>query len=324
LRRVSTRLTFAAAILALAGPLLTGTEPAAAAEWPTKPVKVIVPYAAGNGGDVITRRFADGLSKKFGQPFVVDNRAGAAGSIGTEIASKSTPDGYTFLSGPNAPIVLVPQLRKVGYDPHSLEPVAPLGEYVYGLGVLPALGPKTMKEFVELAKSKPGQLTYSSPGPGSATNLRGESLKVLAGIDLVHVPYGSQQAVVDFLGGRLDLIIDNAVFPHVRSGSAKLLAVTASRRHPDFPDIPTLEEAGYPIDLPTYCAFFAPKGTPADIIERLNTAVREVGADPEVQSFLYKVGFYPMNETATELVASNERAIVSYADWVKKTDLKLE
>ena len=309
---------------ALAGAFLLAT-PAAAADWPTRPVKLVVSYPAGGSADAIARPYADGLSKKFGQPFVIENKAGAAGAIGTEAVTKAAPDGYTFLAGPIAPLVLLPHLRKIPYDPQDLVPIALLGEFVYAFAVLPSLGPKNVAELVELAKKKPGQLTYSSPGAGSATNLRGEAFKLLAGIDLLHVPYRTgAEALIDFLGGRVDVMIDNVHFPHAKAGKVVLLAMTTDKRHPDFPDVPTMAEAGYPVDLGTPSSLYAPKGTPQEIMDRIGQATREITSDPDVQQKILKIGFFPTVMSQAELIAMHAKLTQSFGEWVKKTNLKIE
>jgi len=298
---------------------------ATAADWPTKPVRIVYNYPPGTSGDVLTRAVADALSQRLGQPFVVDNRAGAAGTVGTEAASRATPDGYTFLASPNSPMVLLPQLRKVGYVPRDFKPIAALGEYVYGWAVLPSLGVKTVAELVAMAKAKPGVLTYSTPGVGSATNLRGEAFNILAGTQITQVPYrAGSEAIIDFLGGRLDVMLDSLHFPYVRQGKAVMLAVTANRRHPEFPEVPTMAEAGYPIDLPTWLALYAIKGTPDDIARRLGDAVREITSKPEFKERTYTLGFFPMDQDASELAAMNEREFGSYEAWVKRANFKIE
>jgi len=302
------------------------TAPTAGAEdWPSRPVKMIVSYPAGGSADAIARPYADALSKRFGQPFVIENRAGAAGAVGTEAAARSAADGYTLFASPNPSLVLLPQIRQTPYDPRDFVPVAGMGSFVYGFSVLPSLGPKTLDELIALARRKPGSLTYASPGSGSVTNLRGEALKVLAGIDMLHVPYRTgAESLIDFLGGRVDVMIDSVQFPHVKAGKALLLAVTSDRRHPDFPDVPTVAEAGYPIDLPTWAGIYVPRGTPAAIIDRLAEAMREIVADPEMQERVLKIGFFPMTETPAQLAAAYDRDVESYSTWVRKTGLKIE
>jgi tripartite-type tricarboxylate transporter receptor subunit TctC len=304
---------------------LAAALPAVAQDWPAKPVRIIYNYPPGTSGDVLTRMVADLLAQKFGQPFIVENRAGASGTLGVEAAWRTTADGYTFLASPNAPMVLLPQLRKVAYQPRDFRPVAAMGEYVYGWAVLPSLGVKTVAELVALAKSKPGKLTYSSPGVGSATNLRGEAFNILAGVQITHIPYrGGPEALTDFLGGHVDIMLDSLHYPHVKSGKAVMLAMTSSRRHPDFPDVPTMAEVGYKIDLPTWLAFYAMKGTPEDAANKLGAAVSEIIARPDISARIYTMGFFPMVHTPAELSEMNAREFASYEAWVKRADFKIE
>jgi len=319
LSRRTVALGAAAAAVTLAAPAVH------AADWPNKPVRIIYNYPPGTGGDVVTRQICDALSQQFGQTFIVDNRAGASGTVGVEAASRMTPDGYTFLSSPNAPMVLLPQLRKVGYDPRDFRPIAAIGEYVYGWAVLPSLGVKTMQELVAMAKAKPGKLSYSSPGVGSATNLRGEALNILAGMDTLHVPYrGGPEALVDFLGGQVDIMLDNLHYQQVKQGKAVMLAMTSKTRHPDFPDVPTIAEVGYKIDLPTWLAMYAIKGTPDDIAMKLGHAVAAIVARPEIQQRLLQIGFFPMSEKPEELAEMNKREFASYEYWVKRANFRID
>jgi len=299
--------------------------PAAAQEWPTRPVKLVVNYPAGGSMDAISRPWAEALGKRLGQPVVVENRAGAAGALGTEVVAKAAPDGYTLLASPNGPLVLLPALRKTPYQPTDVTPVGPMGDFVYGIAVLPKHGFKTMADLVAYAKKNPGKLSYSSPGAGSATHLRGEALKMVAGIDMLHVPYRTgAEALIDFLGGTVDVIIDNVMFPHVRAGQATLLAVTSDRRFPMFPDVPTVMEAGFDVKLANFAAIFVPKNTPKAIQDKLARAMADANADPVVQQRVTQVGFFPTTKTGPELVAEMDGQVAEYQDWVKKTGLKIE
>jgi tripartite-type tricarboxylate transporter receptor subunit TctC len=296
---------------------------AAAQSWPARPVKVVVPYPAGGSLDAITRPFAESLGKQLGQPFVVENRAGAAGALGTEVVAKSAPDGYTILAGPNAPLVLLPLLRKTPYVPTEFVPVAPMGEFVYAFSVLPKLGVNSMKDLVE--KAKAGKLSYGSPGLGSATNLRGEAFKVMAGVDILHVPYRTgAEVLIDFLAGNVDVMIDNVQFPHVKAGKVKLLAMTTEKRHPDFPDVPTMREAGFPIELATFCALYMPKGTPQEVLDKLSSTMSAINKTEEMKQRVLSIGFFPMDEPGSVLRSKLDEQQGDYVEWVKKTGLKLE
>ena len=300
--------------------------PATAQDWPSKPVRVIYNYPPGTGGDVLTRVIAEALHQKLGQPFIVENRSGASGTVGVEAAARLAPsDGYVILSSPNAPMVLLPQLRKVSYDPKEFRPIAAVGEYVYGWAVLPSLGVKSVAELVAMAKSKPGELSYSSPGAGSATNLRGEALNILADMQLTHIPYrGGPDALNDFLAGRVSVMLDNVHYPHVKSGKAIMPAMPSSRRHPDFPDVPTMAEAGYKIELPTWLAFYALKGTPDDIALKFGKAVAEIVAQPDIKRRMLDIGFFAMDDKPEALAEMNRREFLSYESWVKRANFKID
>lgn len=299
--------------------------PAQAADWPAKPIRVIYNYPPGTSGDVLTRMIMEPVAQMLGQPIVVENRAGASGTLGVEAAWRMTGDGYTFLASPNAPLVLLPQLRKVAYQPRDFRPIAAMGEYVYGWAVLPSLGVKNVAELVALAKAKPGKLTFSVPGIGTATHLRGEALNILAGMQITAVPYrGGPEALTDFLGGHVDIMLDSLHYAHVKAGKAIMLAMTSSRRHPDFPDVPTMAEAGYKIELPTWLALYTIKGTPDDMALKFGNAVMEAIRRPEVNARIYPMGFFPMTQQPSELTEMNEREFLAYEAWVKRSGIKIE
>ncbi|MBS0242061.1 MAG: tripartite tricarboxylate transporter substrate binding protein [Proteobacteria bacterium] len=323
------RIHFHAATAAAAAAVLAAiafvTLPAAAADWPTKPVRIVYNYPAGTGGDVVLRTIAEPLGKVLGQPVIVENRAGASGAVGVESVGRMAPDGYTFLASPNAPMVLVPLIRKITYEPKDFRPIAAIGEYIYGVSVLPNLGVKSIAELVALAKSKPGILTYSSPGAGSATNLRGETFNLIAGTQITHVPYrGGPEALTDFLGGNVIIMIDNAQFPMVRTGKAINLAVTTDRRHPDFPDVPSLKEAGFDMGLATFLALYAQKGVADDVALKMGSATAEIVSRPEIRRRLLDIGFFAMEETPEQVVELNTKSAASFAKWVKETNFKID
>ena len=305
--------------------VLIASQAVALAQWPEKPVRLIVPYPAGGAADLPARIVAEGLTRKLGKPFVIENRAGAAGQIGTEQAVRSTPDGYTFYCGPNAPYVLLPLLRPTSYKTSDLVPVAPYGELVYAIGVLTGFPAKDLKELQAHAKANPGKLSYSSPGAGSATHLRMESLNMLAGTQITHIPYRSgAEAIPDLLEGRLSMMHDNIFFPQVRQGKVKMLGVLSSRRHPEFPDVPTFAEQGFPIELPVWGGFLAPVGTPQGIMDVLARAVNELNKEPETIERQLKIGWVPYTATPAELSKQVADQAEAYKTWVKKTNFKLE
>ena len=293
--------------------------------WPDKPVKLVVPYPAGGSADLPARVFAEGLQRKFGKPFIVENRAGAAGQVGTEAVVRSAADGYTIYCGPNAPLVLLPLVRQTAYKATDLVPIAPYGELVYAIGVLKDAPYNNLKELQAYAKANPGKLSISSPGVGSATHLRDEAFKLLAGVDIIHIPYRTgAEAVPDLLSGRLDIMLDNIYFPQVRLGTVKMLGVLSDRRHPEFPNVQTFAEQGFPIDLRVWAGFMAPVGTPQPIIDALAKAVNELNKEQDVIDRMLKIGWASYVATSQELAKQMTDEIKSYADWVKRTNLKLD
>lgn len=299
---------------------------AAQAAWPEKPVRLIVPYPAGGSSDLPARIYAEGLQRRFGKPFVVENRVGAAGTIGAEAAVRATPDGYTIYCGPNSPMVLLPFIRKVNYQPTDLVPIAAYGEVVYAFGVLSTMKEvNNLKDLQAYAKANPGKLTYSSPGSGSATNLRGEAFKSLAGVDIVHIPYRTgAEALPDLLAGRLDIMLDNIFLPQVRIGTVKMLGVLADRRHPEFPDVPTFAEQGFPIELRVWGGFHAPVGTPDEVIESLGKAVNELNVQPDIIERQIKIGWVPFVKSPAELRRQMTAEIETYKEWVRKTNFRID
>ncbi len=310
--------------LLIAALMAMGALPAAA-EYPEKPVRLIVPYPAGGSADLPARLMAAGLQRKLGKPFIVENRVGAAGAIGTEVAVRAAPDGYTLYCGPNGPLVLLPALRPLSYKPSDLTPIAPYGEVVYAFGVLSTMSVNNLKELQALARTKPGKLFYSSPGAGSATNLRGEAFKMLAEVDITHIPYRTgAEAIPDLLSGRLDIMLDNIFFPQVRQGTVKMLGVLSRQRHPEFPDVATFAEQGFPIDLPVWGGFLAPAGTPRPIIDILARAINELNVEPEVVARQLQIGWVPFTATPDELLRQMAAEVESYRAWVKRTDFKID
>lgn len=306
--------------------VLIGLVSPALAAWPEKPVKLVVPYPAGGAADLPARVVADGLQRKLGKPFIVENRAGAAGQVGTESVVRSTPDGYTLYCGPNSPIVLLPLLRPTNYKPSDLVPVAPYGELVYAFGVLKDAPYNNLQELVALAKANPGKLTYSSPGVGSATHLRGEAFNMLAGVQITHIPYRTgAEALPDMLAGRVDMMIDNLFFQQVRLGQVKMLGVISGRRHPEFPQVATFAEQGYPIEpLRVWGGIHAPIGVPQEVMDTIAKTMAELNVDPDVMERMLKIGFVTFNATTAELRVQMKAETDTYRDWVERTKLKLE
>lgn len=297
--------------------------------WPTRPVRVIVPYAPGSGTDFIVRSVAERLSRQTGQQFVVEHRGGSSGALGTEAVVKSSPDGYTLLMTPQAPVVVIPHLRKLPYDAlKDLVGVARFGQVIAGFAVHPSLGVTNMTEFVALAKKQPGKITFVSAGVGSVNHLRGETLKLMAGIDLLHVPYrGNGEAVPDLLAGQVHSIFDSLVFPHVKANKLVLLAILDDERYSEFPNIPTMKEQGFPdFDIPIWVGAYFAAGVPMPIIEKLHQEVSGIYTDQEFRDRMFAGGWsiYRQAETLAAFRDRLSKQSSMFAELIKRADIKME
>jgi tripartite-type tricarboxylate transporter receptor subunit TctC len=278
-----------------------------AQSYPGKPIRWIVTFPPGGPTDVIARTVGAKLTEAWGQPVVVDNRAGAGGVIGTDLAAKSAADGYTLLFGTSAGLSVNPALSsKLPYDPaRDFAPVSLLVINPQILVVNNAVPVNSLKELIALAKSRPGQLNYGSVGRGSPNHLGMELLKSLAGIEMVHVPYkGTAPAVTDLLAGQVQLLFNSmpSVLPLVKSGKLKGLAVGSAQRSPAAPEIPTVAQAGVPgFEYVTWYGMFAPARTPANIVAKLNAQVVKILAEPEMAQRLASQGAEPRSSTPAEL-----------------------
>lgn len=322
-RRDFLKLTGAAAI----GSFSIGKVSAQEANWPNKPVKIIVPYAPGGASDIVARPWAEKLGQAFGQPFVIDNRGGAGGMIGTEAVAKAPADGYTFLMTPNGPLTIIPSLRQAPYDATSdLVPVGRIGDLVCGFCIHPGVGPKTFAEMLDYARKNPGKLNYGSAGLATGTHMRLEMLKHRTGVDITHVPYrGSADAMNDLLPGNIQMMNEINVLPHVKAGKLTLLNINYPKRSPDFPDTPTLTELGYPnSDEPIWYCTFAPKGTPAGIINKLNAKMLEIAATDEMKKRMRDVSADVPLQKPDEIAAFMKADFALNAELIKTAKIKLE
>ena len=299
---------------------------AQARAWPNRPVKVIVPFAAGGGTDSVARPWCEKLSQVFGQQFVIENRGGASGLIGTEAAVRSPNDGYTLLISSNTTTVNLPLLRQVSYDPKSLEPMGRIGDVVTGFVIQASVGPKTFSEMLDYARKNPGKLAFGSSGPGTGPHLRFEMLKFRTNVDILHVPYrGGADSLTDLLGNHVQLMNEPVTLPHVRAGKLYLLNINHGTRSPDFPDVPTLTELGYPdSDVPIWFSFWCPTGTPPEIKQRLNDELIRQSRTPEMVDKLRQVGAAPVIQTLPELEAFREADTRQMADLIKRANIKLD
>jgi tripartite-type tricarboxylate transporter receptor subunit TctC len=322
-RRDFLKLAGAAAV----GGLASTRANAQAETWPSRPVKLIVPYAPGGASDIVGRPWAERLSQAFGQQFVIDNRGGAGGMIGTEAAVKSAPDGYTFLLTPNGPLTVLPNLRPMPYDPiKDLTPVGRVGDLVCGFVIHPAVGVKTVAEMVDSAKKNPGKLNYGSAGLGTGAHMRIEMLKYKAGIDITHVPYrGSADALNDLLPNNVQMMNEINVLPHVKAGKLILLNINYGKRSPEFPDTPTLSELGLSgADEPIWYCVHAPRGTPQAIVEKFNARIVEIAATEDMKKRMREISVDTPIQTPAEIAAFLAADSASNAELIKAAKVKLE
>ena len=275
---------------------------ASAQTYPAKPVTIVVPFAAGGTTDILARVIGQALTKELGQSVVVDNRAGAGGNIGASLAAKAPADGYTLFMGTVGTHAINQSLyKKLPFDPiKDFQPLTRVAMVPNLLVANPGKPYKNVKELIAYAKANPGKVNFGSSGSGSSIHLSGELFNSMAKVDMVHVPYkGSAPAVTDLLGGQIDIMFDNmpSAIQHVRSGKLRPLAVTTAKRSPELPDVPTIAEAGVPgYEATSWFGMFAPAGTPAPVVARLNTALTKVLADAEVKKKLAEQGAEPYGE----------------------------
>ncbi|MFS2100371.1 Bug family tripartite tricarboxylate transporter substrate binding protein [Variovorax sp. Varisp85] len=277
--------------------------------WPSRPVKIIAPAPPGGPYDYVARALADGLQRSLGQPFVVENRAGAGGTIGVDAAAKSAPDGYTLVVGSTGPMSVAPGMfRKLRYDPEKdFAPVARLVKMPGYLVVHPSLGVDNVKDFLAKVRAEPGKFSYASTGNGFSQHTNMELLKNMANLFVVPITYrGSGPAVSDLLGGQVQMMIElgPVVIPHVKTGRLKVLAASTAARTEAMPEVPTLNESGVKgFDAYTWFALYAPAGTPADIVQKLHAETAKVLNQPELKSRLASQGAEVALATPAELAA---------------------
>jgi tripartite-type tricarboxylate transporter receptor subunit TctC len=316
------RFARALAITLLAATTLLATQ-CLAQDYPTRPIKIIVPFGAGGPADVTARLIGNVLQENFGQPLVVENRTGAGGVIGTLEAAKAPPDGYTLLMMSNTQTAnesLVPQRK---YElMRDLAPVAPVNYSDLVIVVHPQVPAKTLQEFIALAKSQPGKLNYASSGQGTPYHMAGELFKTMAGIDLVHVPYrNSGEARSGVIGGQVQMMIDAlpAMAPNISENQVRALATTGETRSTVLPNIPTTGEAGVPgYEATIWLGLMAPAGTPKPVVDKLNAAVNAAIKRPEIIKLWTEQGVVPMSMTPEEFDKYLRGDIVKWAEVVKK------
>lgn len=305
-KRSRVRLLGAAAAMALGATITTTSALAAdATNWPTQPVKLIVPFAPGGTSDVLAREIAARLQVALKQTVVVDNKAGAGGVLGADSVAKAAPDGYTVLLGTIATHAINPALMpKMPYKAdRDFAPVILLGKISNVLLIGPGAQARTVKDIVAAAKAKPGDITFASAGQGTSQHLSGEVFRLMTGADLTHVPYkGSAPAIQDVMGGQVPMSFETVTvaLPQIKAGKVKAVAVTSAKRSAQLPDVPTLAESGVPgFDVSSWQALYLPAGTPPAIVAKLNAEVQKIVAQPEVKAKMESLGLeYAPNSPA--------------------------
>lgn len=312
--------------LALAAPLGL----ARADDYPSHTIRLIVPYAAGGGADSVARIVAKRMSENMGQPIVIENRGGAGSIIGTEAVKKSDPDGYTLLLGQSGPISINPAVYKtLPYDPVAdFAPISMTTSYPYIMVVNPKLGVKNLKEFVALAKSKPGELNFGTTGVGAANHLVTELFDSKAGIKMTHVPYrGTALAVTDLLAGQVQVVFADPItaLPHMKAGTLIALAVTSKERSPVAPEVPTVAESGYPgFDAIAWHGILAPAKTPPAIIARLNAEIVKALKDPETKSLLEKQAMQTVGNSPQAFAAFIKQDIAIWKQVAEQAKVEMK
>jgi tripartite-type tricarboxylate transporter receptor subunit TctC len=315
--------------LLTAAAALAATGHAAAQDaWPSKPIRIVVPFAAGGTSDILARTLGERLQVALKQTVIIENRAGAGGVIGADSVAKSAPDGTTFLLGTIASHAINPALNpKMPYDAaKDFAPVILLGSISNVLLVGTEQPFKSVKELVAALKAKPG-LPFASAGQGSSQHMSGEAFKLLAGVDITHVPYkGSAPAIQDVIGGQIPMSFETATvaLPHVQAGKVRALAVTSAKRSKVLPDVPTLQEAGVAgFDIASWQALYAPAGTPPAIVAQLNAEVQKIIANPEVKAKMDGLGLDHAPNSPQQFAEFGHAEIAKWAKIVKEGNVKL-
>jgi tripartite-type tricarboxylate transporter receptor subunit TctC len=319
-----------ARLLAAALALLTlGLVPAFAQGYPNRTVKIIVAFTPGSSTDILARLVADQLSKSLGQPFVVENRAGAGGIIGTEFASKAAPDGYTLTTAPSGPFGINPAIyAKLPYDPEKdFEPIANIGFTPQVLVVGPSAKFRTLKELVAAAKANPGAIDYGTLGKGTTSHLGMEHFQAVAGIKLNHIPFkGGSEAQTQVMGGNIPMMSDAVpgVMPAVRGGRLTALGIASAQRSPFAPDVPTLAELGYPVEAVGWIGLAAPAKTPVAILDKLNAEINRMMSEPAMKERFNALSFVSAVGTRAEFAAFIRDEIAKWKRVAKDSGVKAD
>jgi tripartite-type tricarboxylate transporter receptor subunit TctC len=317
-----------ASLALIAAAVVPYPDSALAQSYPTKQINFIAPFPPGTGNDVIARTIGDKLSKSLGKSVVVDNRSGATGAIGAEATAKAPPDGYTIIIA-STTLSINMGVSRVNYDlVKDFAPVILVGTMPYTLLVPASLPVKSVKELIELAKSKPGKLNFGTNGIGGAPHLLAEMLIAAAKIDIVNVAYkGTTEAVADLLAGRVQLMFAPLVTgsPLIKAGQLRALGVCENKRSPVLPDVPTMAEAGFPaLDIPNWYAILAPAGTPKAIVTRLNTEVAKIMEMADVKQRFSNLGVEPRSSTPEEAAAFIKHDVATWAKVIKDSGAQMK
>jgi len=320
-------LPVAAAVTALA---FSGQAAAQAANYPSKAIRIIVPFAPGGPNDILGRIVGQQLNELWGRPAVIENRGGAGGTIGVDAGAKSAPDGYTIVMGGSSNLAVAPGLyAKLPYDPlRDLAPVANVAIVPYVLAVNPHVPARSVKELVAVARSKRGLLSYGSSGTGAMSHLAAELFKAASGADIVHVPYkGTSPSVTDMIAGQIDMMFADlaAVAPHAKVGKLRLLATAGSKRSAAAPELPTMAQAGvkgYAVDA--WFGIVAPVATPKDIVAKLNTAIVNALKTHDVKQRFEELGYEAIGDTPEQFGATIKADVEKFSRLIKNAGIKAE
>ena len=309
--------------------MLFAANAALAQNFPSKPIRVIVPFPPGGGTDIVARTVTPKMAEILGQPFIVENRAGAGGNIGTEVVAKSPADGYTLLVASASTAINTTLVPNLSWDiARDFSPVVLMVVNNHLLAAHPSVPANNVRELLALAKAKPGFVTYASYGPGSSAQLTAELFKMMAHVDLLHVPYkGAAPAVNDLLGGQVNIIFADvaALLPHIKSGKLKALGIASTKRFEGLPDVPTIAESGVPgFEAGGFLGLIAPAGTPRPVIDELNAAARKSLAMPDVRERLLALASPPVGGTPEEFAAYMKREVDKWARVIRAANIKAE
>lgn len=303
--------------------------PAQAQTWPSRPVKLVAPYAAGGPTDAMARLMAIEMAKSLGQPVLVENRPGAAGAVGADVVAKSPPDGYTVCFCTTGPTILMPLLEpKLPYN--AARDLIPVGQsHRVELSILlgPRLKANTIAELIALARANPGKITFGSPGSGSPNHMAGELLKTMAGIDIIHVPYkGEQPAMVDLIGGQVDMMVGSVFIgePQVKAGKVRMIAVTGPARALRYPEVPIVADTLPGYEATSHVGLHVSAGTPREAIDKLNTAMTYAIAQPHVREKMISEGITPLGTKADAYADYLRREIDKWTQVIKRNGIKLD